>query len=173
MRPTRPLPSEYPEYYHPYVDAITESDVLDVLAKQADEVLQLFGGLNDAQAMYRYADGKWSAQEVLGHLLDGERIFGMRALCIARGEQQSLPGFEENDYVAAASFDERPLDSILDEWQALRIANLLMFQSFDDEAWQRTGTANNTPVTVNALAWMIAGHVRHHLHIINERYFPE
>lgn len=173
MMPTRPLPSDYPAFYHRYVDAITEGNVLEVLAEQTEEVQQLFDGLDDAQALHRYADGKWSAQEVLGHLVDGERIFGVRALCFARGEQQSLPGFEENDYVAAAKFDDRPLDSILDEWQALRIANLLMFQSFDDEAWQRSGTANNTPITVNALAWIIAGHVRHHLHILHERYFPQ
>lgn len=173
MMPTRPLPTEYPEYYHRYVDAVEGDDVLEVLAEQTDTVLQFFEGLDEAQTLYRYADGKWSAREVLGHLLDSERIFGMRALCFARGEQQSLPGFEENDYVIAAMFDERPLESILDEWQALRIANLIMFQSFDDEAWQRTGMANHKPVSVNALAWIIAGHVRHHLNILHERYFPQ
>lgn len=171
--PARPLPSDYPEYYHRYVEAITDDDVLDVLADQVDELLKMFDGMDDARTLYRYADGKWSVREVLGHLLDSERIFGMRALCIARGEQQSLPGFDENTYVASALFDERPLASILDEWQALRIANVIMFQSFDDDAWSRTGTANNKSVTVNALAWIIAGHVRHHLNILHERYFPQ
>ena len=171
--PARPLPSEYPEYYHRYVEAITDDDVLDVLAEQVDELLKMFDGMDEARTLYRYADGKWSVREVLGHILDSERIFGMRALCIARGEQQSLPGFDENVYVASALFDERPLESILDEWQALRIANVLMFQSFDDDAWSRTGTANNKTTTVNALAWIIAGHVQHHLNILHERYFPQ
>lgn len=171
--PARPLPSDYPEYYHRYVDAVTGEDVLDVLADQVDELLKMFDGMDEARTLYRYADGKWSVREVLGHLLDSERIFGMRALCIARGEQQSLPGFDEVLYVTSALFDERPLESILDEWQALRIANVIMFQSFDDDAWSRQGTANNKSTTVSALAWIIAGHHQHHLNILHERYFAQ
>lgn len=167
---TRPLPSDYPEYYQRYVDAVTDDDVLEVLAEQVDTIMSMFTAMDEARTLYRYADGKWSVREVLGHILDSERIFGMRALCIARGEQQSLPGFDENIYVVNALFDERPLESILDEWQALRIANLIMFQSFDDAAWSRVGTANNKSTTVNALAWIIAGHTTHHLNILRDRY---
>jgi hypothetical protein len=168
--PLRPSDSDYPEYYRTYVNLIEHDDVLEVLAEQVDTVMSMFADMDEARTLYRYADGKWSIREVLGHLLDSERIFGMRALCFARGEQQPLPGFDENVYVANALFDERPLDSILDEWQALRIANLILFQSFDDDAWSRSGTANNKPVTTNALAWIIAGHTVHHLNILRDRY---
>lgn len=167
---TRPLPSDYPEYYQRYVDAVLGDDVLEVLADQVDAVMSMFTTMDEARTLYRYADGKWSVREVLGHILDSERIFGMRALCIARGEQQPLPGFDENTYVVNALFDERSVESILDEWQALRISNLIMFQSFDDDAWSRVGTANNKSTTVNALAWIIAGHTVHHLNILRDRY---
>lgn len=166
----RPSDSDYPEYYRRYVALIEHDDVLEVLADQVDTVMSMFAEMDEARTLFRYADGKWSIREVLGHLLDCERIFGMRALCIARGEQQPLPGFEENDYVANAIFDERPLESILDEWQALRIANLILFQSFDDDAWSRSGIANHKPITTNALAWIIAGHTVHHLNILRDRY---
>jgi len=166
----RPLPSEYPEYYHQYVAKVTGNDALNALAMQVGEVAELFDELDEDRSLYRYADGKWSIREVLGHIVDGERIFGMRAACIARGETQALPGYDQDVYVANARFDERSTASLLGEWYSLRNANIIMFGSFDAAACERVGIANGKPVSCRALAWIIAGHLTHHLNILHERY---
>ena len=166
----RPAAHEFPAYYEQYVDQVEADDVMSVLKSQREEVVNLIGTLDDDSARYRYEDGKWSIKEVFGHLLDAERIFGTRALCIARGETQPLPGFDENSYVANAVFDERPLESIIDEWFLIRDANLRLFESFSDEDLSRIGIANGKPITPRAIIWTIAGHTVHHLRILRERY---
>lgn len=166
----RPAAHEFPAYYEQYVDQVEEDDVMSTLEGQREEMAALAADLDDDRARYRYEDGKWSIKEVIGHLLDAERIFGTRALCIARGEEQPIPGFDENTYVANALFDERPLKSIMDEWFHLRDANICLFGSLSEEDVSRIGIANGKPITPRALIWTIAGHTVHHLRILRERY---
>ena len=121
---------------------------------------------------FRYAEGKWSIREVLGHLVDTERIMGYRACCVARGETASLPGFDENAYVANASFDACPLSGLLEELQHVREGHLAFFRHLDGKAWARIGAANAHPISARALAYVMVGHPRHHLAVLRERYLP-
>lgn len=166
----RPLAHEFPAYYEQYVTLAQGDDVMPILRAQRAEIEALGTLLDDDRARYRYADGKWSIKEVIGHLVDSERIFATRALCIARGETQPLPGFDENTYVDAALFDERPLASLLAEWSALREANLALFASFGPDELGRLGIANGKPITPLAILWIVAGHAIHHFAVLRERY---
>lgn len=159
----RPAPTEHAEYYGRYISQLPDGDVLETLRAGVKELEALLGGLTDEQALYRYAPGKWSIKEVLGHMLDVERVFAYRALRIARGDETPLPGIEQDDYVKAAEFDRRPLASLLAEYRHQRAANLELFGSMDADALMRKGTASGCPFTVRALIWVIAGHERHHL----------
>ena len=127
-------------------------------------------GLSEHQGALRYAPEKWSVKQMLGHVADGERVFAYRALAIARGDQNSLPGFDENEYMRNVDFDRRSLRDLAAEYTAARQATLTMFRGFSDEAWQRRGTANNAGVTVRAIAHIVLGHERHHLNVLRERY---
>ena len=122
---------------------------------------------------YAYADGKWTIREIIGHLIDGERVFGYRALCIARGEKQNLPGFDQNDYMLTAPYNHIELEDLLSELRLVRLSNMAMFRSLDQEAWNRVGTANGNEITVRALAFIMGGHVRHHMNVLKERYLSE
>ena len=163
---------EYPAFYAPYFKAIEGADVPTLMRTQLAEIEQLGIAIDEERAAYRYAEGKWSIKELLGHLVDCERIFGYRALCIARGETQHLPGFDENDYVANARFDDRPFSSIIEEFLALRLSNIVLFESFTDEQRAVVGQANGNPISVRAIECIIAGHVQHHITVLRERYNP-
>jgi hypothetical protein len=165
-----PETSEYAPFYANYIRNVTEDDVVAALEAQSRETAALLARVDDEKASYRYEPGKWSVKEVVGHFTDAERVFAYRALAIARGDQASLPGFDEKTYVANANFDRRPMRSIADEYAAVRAATLATFRGFSDEAWQRIGTANNVPVSVRALAHISLGHERHHLRVLRERY---
>lgn len=166
----RPGADEYAPFYAGYVARVPESDALAVLRAQAEELRRLAGAVAADRETHRYAEGKWSVREVFGHLGDAERVFGYRAFCIGRGEKKPLPGFDERAYVAAAGADRVPLAELLAELLALRAANLAFLERFDPAAWGQVGNANDTPVTTRALAFILAGHVRHHLAILGERY---
>jgi hypothetical protein len=166
----RPGADEFAPYYARYIDAVPDGDVLDTLERQLEEMVALLDGFGEARAGHRYAEGKWSVKEVCGHIVDAERIFAYRALCVARGETKSLPGFDENAYVAGAGFDARTLNSLLGELTAVRRATLTLFRHLDASALSRRGTANDTPITPRALAWILAGHERHHQRILRDRY---
>jgi len=166
----RPAAHEFPAYYEQYVDKVEDEDVLEVLKAQVRQLKSLIAGIDNQRATFRYEDGKWSIKEVLGHVLDAERIFGARALCIARGETKPLPGFDENSYVDTAMFDQRTLESIVDEWLHLREANILLFEAFSNEDVSRVGIANGKPISARAIIWIIAGHTIHHIGILQDRY---
>lgn len=166
----RPAPDEYAPYNAQYVDLVPGGDVLDLLEKQREEMLVLLDSLSEEEAEHRYAPGKWSLKEVVGHLIDTEWIFAYRALCFARGEQQALPGYDQDAYVEGADFDERSVDDLATEYRAVREATLLLFRSLSAEAWSRRGIANEQTLSVRAAAYVVAGHERHHLQIIRERY---
>ncbi|HXY69403.1 MAG TPA: DinB family protein [Gemmatimonadales bacterium] len=166
----RPAPSEYAPYYQQYIDQVPDGDVLDLLRRQVEETAALLAGVSERDAGFRYAEGKWSFRDVVGHLADVERIFVYRALCFARGERGMLPGFEENDYVAHAKFAGRPLAGLVAEFRAVRAATVAFFAGLDAEELRRPGTANRNPYTVRAVAYIVAGHERHHAKILAERY---
>lgn len=132
--------------------------------------MQLFERLTDQQADYRYAPEKWSVKEVLGHVIDTERIMGYRALRIARGDKKPMEGFEQDDYVRVAQFGHRTLAGLVEEFNAVRRATLLLFQNLEPQAWTRRGIANEKEVSVRALAYIIAGHELHHRNILQEQY---
>lgn len=166
----RPSEGEYGEYYHTYVKAVPEGDVLRFLEEQRIRMTDRWRGIDESRAGYRYAEGKWILKEVVGHLADTERIFGYRALSFARQETQELPGFDQNDYVIAGSFDLRPLTELAEEFDTLRGSTLTLFRGFDEAMLGREGIMNETRVTVRAIAYIIAGHAEHHLGVIESRY---
>jgi len=166
----RPAESEYAPFYSGYVALVPESDPVAALAAQRDVLRATAGAVGPETERHRYAPGKWSVRELFGHLTDAERVFGYRAFCISRGEQAALPGMDEKAYMAASRFDEQPLAELAGELLTLREANLLVLRRLRPEDWERAGNANGTPVTVRALAYIIAGHVRHHLGVLRERY---
>jgi DinB superfamily len=161
---TRPDASEYAPYYEKYISLVPAGDVIKILSGQLDETLALLRGLSEAQGDSRYAPDKWSIKEVVGHVLDTERIFGHRAFRFARNDETPLPGFEQDDYVRAADFGRRTLVDLADEFAHVRRANLSLLRSLDEEAWRRRGAANNNAVSVRALAYIMAGHIVHHVH---------
>ena len=166
----RPQAGEYGSAYERYIDNVPEDDVVGALDAQARETAVLLGGLSEEQASYRYAPDKWSIKQLVGHVIDGERIFAYRALAFARGETQALPGFDQDPYVANGGADERTISDLAEELATVRRANVMMFRSFSEEAWQRTGTASDNPISVRAIAYGILGHERHHVAILREKY---
>jgi hypothetical protein len=170
MATTQPDASEYAPLHAGYVARVTEDDILGVLSAQPDEIGALARSLPEAKQSFRYAEGKWSVAEVLSHLIDGERVFGYRAFCFSRGEQAPLPSFDENAYVAAARAGDVSAVALAGEFRAVRESNLGFLRRLDASAWTRIGTASGKPVSVRALAWIMAGHPRHHLAVLRERY---
>jgi hypothetical protein len=166
----RPLESEYAPSFQGYVAHVNEDEILPVLRSQIDALDLLFDRVTPDGETHRYAEGKWSIREVVGHLIDGERVFGYRALCVARGESQNLPAFDENEYMLAAPYDRIELEDLLSEFRLVRLSNIAMLRNFDEAAWTRMGTANGAPISVRALAFIMAGHVRHHMGVLRARY---
>jgi uncharacterized damage-inducible protein DinB len=166
----RPEPTEHVEYYGKYIQLIPGDDVRGVLASQGEATQRLLATVHDSVAMHRYATGKWSVKEVLGHIIDTERVFAYRALRFGRGDQTPLAGFDENLYVPAANSDLRPVTSLRAELAAVRASTIALLDSFDQDALTRGGPANGQPITVRALLWIIAGHEKHHVTILRERY---
>lgn len=167
---TPPAVGEYLEYYHKYIDRVPQGDLLETLERQYDEVPRFLGEIPAGLHEHRYAEGKWSVKEVVGHLSDTERIFGYRALRVARGDETPLPGYDENAFVANAGFDRRPLQSLVDEWRDVRRATLALLRAIDATEAARSGVANGAPISVRAIAYIIAGHTEHHLEILKTRY---
>lgn len=168
--PQRPARSEYADFYSGYVDQVPDGDVLEVLEEQLQASLDLFSSLAPDTIDHRYAPEKWTIREVLGHVIDAERIFAYRALRFARGDATPLPGMDQEEFMAGADFSSRPMESLVDEYRHLRLANLALFRSFDDEVMDRTGEASGCRFTVRALVYIVAGHERHHVRLLREWY---
>jgi hypothetical protein len=167
---SRPPETEYAPFYAGYVVLVPEDDILAVLEGQVDVIRRVLASVPAGRETYRYAAGKWSFRQVLGHLVDAERVFGYRAFCFSRGEQAPLPSFDENGYVEAARSDSIPLPELVDELALVRRGNLAVLRRLETREWARVGTASGKPVSVRALAWIMAGHPRHHLNVLRERY---
>lgn len=172
MTQERPQSSEYAPYYGTYIRQVPDGDYLEILETQLRDTTRLLGPLTEKQAEFRYAPGKWSIKEVLGHVNDAERIFSVRLLRIARGDETPLPGFEQDDYVKTANSSAQKLSSLLEEFAAVRRATIALVRSLDDSSWLRHGTASGHGVTAIAQAFIIAGHAIHHQRILAERYLP-
>jgi hypothetical protein len=168
----RPETSEYAPYYGRYVSLVTTDDILAALRQQISRTTATFSKISEGHGNYSYAPDKWTVKQVLGHMIDVERIMSYRALSIARGDQTPLPGFEQDDYVASAGFNEISIAALLEELAAVRNATVLLFQQLNADAWGRQGIASNNKVSVRALAYIIAGHELHHLQVLNEKYLP-
>lgn len=166
----RPQQTEHVAYFTKYIDLVPDGDLLAVLDAQHRETQRLLAPLSPEQARYRYADGKWSVTEVVGHLADTERIFAYRALRFARGDSTPLPGYDENGYTPAGRFDDRSLGDVLGEFTAVRGATIALFRGLPPDAFQRSGLADGKAVSVRALAYIIAGHERHHVNLFKTRY---
>jgi uncharacterized damage-inducible protein DinB len=166
----RPQANEAASYYSIYIDRITSDDIVEVLATQLDETVAFLSGISEEQSLSRYAADKWSMRELLGHVNDTERVFMFRALWFARGFQDPLPSFDQEIGFKAAESDQVSWANHVDEFRAIRSATLAFFRNLPAEAWSRSGIASDSSVTVRALAYIVAGHVSHHLAILRERY---
>lgn len=166
----RPSDTEYAPYYAGYISRVTEVDVLPVLEAQPAELRSLAAQIGPDRELFRYEPGKWSIRQTFGHLIDTERVMGYRAFCISRGEEKPLPGFDQNDYVVGARSDQRSVAEMAGEFSAVRAANLWTIRQWTHEEWSRVGNANGKAVSARAIAFIMAGHVRHHIAILRENY---
>lgn len=166
----RPASNEFASYYSTYVDLITGEDILGELQSQLDMTLSALTGISEEKSLHRYAADKWSIRELLNHVSDTERVFVYRALWFARGFDTALPGFDQNVAVPRAAAEQFSWASHVEDFRAVRAATLTFFRNLPDEAWGRSGVASGNPVTVRALAYIIAGHVAHHIGVLEERY---
>ena len=166
----KPDPSEYNPYFERYVGKVSDGDILETLFSQRGTFVDFLDTIGEDRSSLRYSPEKWSIKQVVGHIVDTERIFGARALAIVRGERAPLPSFEQDDYVAEANFDDRALVSLAAEFESLRRSHLALFGSFDDQLWLRRGMAGGNEVSVRAIAWILAGHLIHHEGVLRERY---
>lgn len=165
----KPKPGDYAPYYDRYISLIND-DVISVLEKQITSTVSLLNSVSEEKADYAYAEGKWTIKEVVGHMIDTERIMAFRALAIARGEKQPIPGFEQDDYVNAANFNRLSIKDLTEEFEAVRKSNIFLFKSFDEIDLNKRGIASGNEITVLALIFIIAGHELHHLKILKEKY---
>ena len=166
----RPEKSEYDPYYERYISLIIDNDIVPVLAGQLTELQDLFTALPEERGTYAYETAKWTIKEVLSHLIDGERIFAYRVFRIARGDKTPIEGFEQDGYIENSHANEGSFAELLDEFNLLRRANVLFFKNLDNDDWVRTGTANDVEISVRAIAFVMAGHIRHHITILRSRY---
>jgi uncharacterized damage-inducible protein DinB len=167
---TRPAPTEYAPYYGRYIDLVPGDDLIRALREGGEATRRLVEPVPESRGDYRYAPGKWSLKEVLAHVADGERVFAYRALRFARRDETPLPGFDQDRWIADGEFDARSLPSLLEELRTVRAATLALFESFDEAAWDRSGTANDVRMSVRSLGFVIAGHEIHHQNVLRERY---
>ena len=166
----RPEPGTYGDYYQKYIDLVPDGDLRRLLPVIFDANFRALRTIAPEQERHRYASGKWSIRESIGHVADTERVFSYRAMRVARGDPTPLPSFDENRFVDMARYDDIPLEQILGELMAVHAATILLFENMADEAWDRVGMASNNPVSVRAIAYIIAGHELHHMNVLKERY---
>ncbi|HUI63344.1 MAG TPA: DinB family protein [Bacteroidota bacterium] len=169
----RPDVSEYAPYYGRYISLVTEEHVVEVLEHQLARTLDFFRACAEQDGDRRYAPGKWTVREVIGHVIDTERVMAFRALSFARSDPATLPGMEQDDWARFSSYGALPLSELMEEFSAVRQSTLALLRHLSPEAWSRRGIASGCEFTVKALAYIIAGHERHHMDILKTRYFAE
>lgn len=166
----RPSSNEFAHYYHKSIQEVPDGNIIEILEQQKLNAEKFFSSINEEKSLFRYAEGKWSIREVLGHIIDAERIFSYRALRFSRKDPQPLLSFEENTYVSNSNYNSILLMNICEEFSSLRKSNILMFKGFKEKMWTMTGIASENNVSVRAIAYIMAGHFNHHMNIIKERY---
>jgi hypothetical protein len=169
----RPEKTEYAAYYETYVSLVDETDIVPTLQNQLAEMQNLLGEITEEKAAHAYAEGKWTIKELIGHLIDGEKIFAYRALRVARGDETPMEGYEQDGYIENGNFNDVSLAELTEEFSLVRRANILFFKNLSDKAWRRAGTANNSGISVRALAFIMVGHVQHHANILKTRYLQQ
>jgi len=167
---TRPLPTEAAPYYSRYIDLITSDEIVPAMESQMDETLQFLRGISEEQSRHSYESGKWTIREVLNHVNDGERVFVYRAFWFARGYQDALPSFDQDQAVQSAHANNTSWADLVEEFRNVRLSTISFFKSLPEEAWSKTGVASDCLFTVRSLAYIIAGHVAHHRNVLAERY---
>lgn len=170
MRTRRPTSSEANDYYFTYIDKVPDGDVVIRLRQQIIETQELLESVSDEQGDFRYASGKWSVKEVLGHLADTERVFTYRALAFSRGDATPIPGMDQDDWITGGRFDDLSIEEVVGDLVAVRGATSTLFEGLSDEQWQRRGVASGFEFQVGAIAWIVAGHELHHRGVLVERY---
>ncbi len=168
-----PIAGSYDPYFDTYISKVNGKDPIKLLAALVLDFKALLSEVPDELENFRYAEGKWSVKEVVGHMVDTERIMCYRALCVARGEQNSLPGFDENSYVTTANFSSRELYDLSHEFGAVREATLSFFKKISEEDLDRKGIANNKPVSARTILYIIVGHQLHHMAVLKEKYLQD
>jgi hypothetical protein len=166
----RPVPGDYPPFYETYISLVPETDILQVLSHSLQQLKLDLSYIGSDKSDYAYAPGKWTVKQMLQHTIDTERIFAYRALCIARGEQQSLPGFDENQYADEADVSRRHVKDLKEEFLTVRLSTIQLFQGLPEPLLARSGMANQKPISVLAIGYAIVGHWRHHASILQSRY---
>lgn len=161
---------EYNPYYQTYIDKANDLAIPEGLSANSKDVIAFFESIPKDKLEYRYAEGKWTIKELLHHIIDTERIFAYRALRVARKDKTPLPGFEENEYVQPAKSNDRSIESLLNEYKAVRQATLALFETFTNEMLIEIGTASNSPISARAIGFIITGHENHHCEVVKERY---
>ena len=162
--------SEYNPYYGTYIDKTGNLSLKDGLITSGEKTLSFLNSLPKDKLEFRYAEGKWTIKEIILHLMDAERVFSYRALRIARHDKTPLPGFEQDDYIVPSQANKRSLDDLINEYKAIRLSTVALFNSFSDDMLVQLGTASNSPVSVRAIGFIIMGHEIHHCEVIKERY---
>jgi hypothetical protein len=166
----RPARSEYAEYYSGYVGRVPEEDLLPALERQLEQTLTLLRGIPDSKTLFRYAPGKWSIKQLIGHIADSERVFSFRAFWFGRNATAPMPGFDQEAFMGMVDFEGRPWPELIAEVEHLRRATISLFSGFDEAAWSRRGIANESEVSVRALGYILLGHERHHIDVLKSRY---
>lgn len=166
----RPVKDEYSPFYERYIHLVPEGNLIDILSKQMVETTALLSVISETKADSRYAPGKWSLKEVVGHVTDNERIMSYRLLMIARGSQAPIAGYNQDEFVQAASFQSATFSQIIEDYKAVRRSTLTLVSGLPEQAWTRRGTANNLEVSARAIACIIAGHETHHINVIRDKY---
>jgi len=167
---TKPHPNDYPPFYETYIKLVSDNPIKSVFAQSFEDFKKFVDEIPETKENFKYELNKWTTKQVLQHIIDTERIFNFRALCFARGENQSIPGFDENEYAFFADVDNRNLNELKEEIIVVRNSTILLFESFNINMLQRKGIANNADISVNALGFCIVGHSLHHFNILKERY---
>jgi len=167
---SKPAADEYEPYYDIYIGLVPDGDILEILEEQLRDTVSLIREMPEETGNRAYAEGKWTAKELLGHVIDTERIFAYRGLCFARGDQTQLPGFEQDDYVSLGEFNSRSCKDLADEFEYLRKSNLVLFRSWTEEVQSRRGHGGGYVMAARAVPFVLAGHERHHMNVLRERY---
>lgn len=167
---TRPKPEEYAPYHESYISKVPDGDILDTLEEQTSETLDLLEAVPEEMQASSYTPGKWTIKQCVGHMIDTERIFSYRLLRIARNDQTPLAGFEQDDYVANSDSNNRTWEDLLEDYESVRMSTLSLIRQFKGDVWDRHGTASGNKLTVRAMAFLIAGHERHHLTVLRDKY---